>query len=84
MTNDLSQTIFYFDLKHVHKNGSAKFQPNPLFSSPQMGTENAGGRKKTSQQTHIVDPVGTGYPNKLPAGMTTQGLHQGQFFFHKS
>ncbi len=46
MKNDLSQIIFYLDLKHVHKYGSAKFQPNPLFSSQQMGTEHAGVRKK--------------------------------------
>ncbi len=38
MKNDLSQTIF---------------QPNPLFSSQQMGTEHAGGKKKKkSRQTH--------------------------------
>ncbi len=41
MKNDLSQTIFYLDLKHVHKYGSAKFQPNRLFSSQQMYTEHA-------------------------------------------
>ncbi len=45
MKNDLSQIIFYLDLKHVHKYGSAKFQPNPLFSSQQIGTEHAAGRK---------------------------------------
>ncbi len=38
MKNDLSQTIFYL---HVHKYGSAKHQPNPLFSSQQMATEHA-------------------------------------------
>ncbi len=48
MKNDLSQTIFYLDMKHVHKYRSAKFQPNPLFSSQQVGTEHA---------------VGTGCPN---------------------
>ncbi len=41
MKNDLSQTIFYLDLKHVHKYGSAKFQPNPFFSSQQMAIEHA-------------------------------------------
>ncbi len=46
MKNDLSQIIFYLDLKHVHKYGSAKFQPNPLFSLQHMSTEHAGGRKK--------------------------------------
>ncbi len=63
MKNDLSQIIFYLDLKHVHKYGSAKFQPNPLFSSQQMGTEHAGGRKKKVGKL-IGDPVGTGCPNK--------------------
>ncbi len=51
MKNDLSQIIFHLDLKHVHKYGSAKFQPNPLFSSQQMGTEHASGRKKTKKKT---------------------------------
>ncbi len=46
MKNDLSQIIFYLNLKHVHKYGCAKFQPNLLFTSQQMGTENAGRRKK--------------------------------------
>ncbi len=38
MKNDRTKTIyhFYLDLKHVHKYGSAKFQPNQLFSSPPM------------------------------------------------
>ncbi len=56
MKNDHTKTIFYLDLKHVHKYGSAKFQPETLFSSQQMGTEHAGGRKKKKQkksrQTH--------------------------------
>ncbi len=47
MKNDRTETIFYPDLKDVHKYGSAKFQPNPLFSSQQLSTEHAGGRKKT-------------------------------------
>ena len=33
MKNDRTKTIFYLDLKHVHRYGCAKFQPNPLFSS---------------------------------------------------
>ncbi len=41
MKNDLTQTIFYLNLKHIHKYGSAKFQPNPLFSSQQMTTKHA-------------------------------------------
>ena len=40
MKNNLTKTIFYLDLKHFHKYGSTKFQPNP-FSSQQMGTEHA-------------------------------------------
>ncbi len=54
MKNDLSQTIFHLDLKHIHKYGSAKFQPNPLFSSQQMATEHAESvaEEKKSWQTH--------------------------------
>ncbi len=67
MKNDRTKTIFYLDLKHVHKYGSAKFQHNPLFSSQQMGIEHAGGRKKTKKKVGkpIGDPVGTGCPNYL-------------------
>ncbi len=46
MENGRTENIFYLDLKHVHKYGSAKFQPNALFSSQQTGTEHGGGRKK--------------------------------------
>ncbi len=62
MKIDLSQTIFYLDLKHVHKYSSAQFQPNPLFTSQQMATEHAESvaeeknkkhtHKKKSRQTH--------------------------------
>ncbi len=63
MKIDLSQTIFYLDLKHVHKYGSAKFQPNPFFTSQQMATEHAESvaeekkkqkqkKQKKSRQTH--------------------------------
>ncbi len=41
MKIDLSQTIFYLDQKHVHKYGSAKFQPSLLFTSQEMATEHA-------------------------------------------
>ncbi len=61
MKNCRTKTIFYLDLKHVHKYGSAKFQPNPLFSSQQMGTEHAGGRKK-SRQNHRGVPSGRDAP----------------------
>ncbi len=47
MENERTENIFYLDLKHVHEYGCAKFQPNPLFSSQQMGTEHGGRRKKT-------------------------------------
>ena len=78
MKNDLSQTIFHLDLKHVHTYGSAKFQPNPLFSSQQMATEHAESvaeeNKKQKTKTKrtkrtkkvgkpIGDPVGTGCPD---------------------
>ncbi len=45
MENERNKNIFYLDLKHVHKYGCAKFQPNPLFSSPQMATESAAEKK---------------------------------------
>ncbi len=65
MKDERTKTRFYLDLKHVHKYGSAKFQPNPLFFSRQMGTEHAGGRKKKKVCKPIGDPVGTGCPNKV-------------------
>ncbi len=37
---------FYLDLKDVHKYGSAKFQPNMLFSSQEMPTKIAAEEKK--------------------------------------
>ncbi len=46
MKNDRTKIIFYLDLKHVHKYGCAKFQPNPLFSSQQTATEGATEKKK--------------------------------------
>ncbi len=73
MKNDRTKTIFYLDLKHVHKYGSAKFQPNPLFSSQQMATENAVEEKKIkklpkkkSWQVHRGYHQGTGCPNYKP------------------
>ncbi len=41
MKNARTKNIFYLDLKHVHKYGCAKYQPNPTFSSQQMPTESA-------------------------------------------
>ncbi len=69
MENERTENIFYLNLKHVHKYGSATFQPNPLFSSQQMGTEHGGGRKKKKKKKvgkPIGDPNGTGCPNKSP------------------
>ncbi len=51
MENERTENIFYPDLKHVHKYGSAKFQPNLLFSSQQMGTEHGGRRKKKKKKS---------------------------------
>ncbi len=51
MENEHTENIFYLELKHVHKYGCAKFQPNPLFSSQQMGTEHSGGRKKKKKKS---------------------------------
>ncbi len=71
MKNDLSQSIFYLDLKHVHKYGSAKFQPNPLFSSQQTAIDHAESvaeekkKKKKKVGKNIGDPVGTGCLNKV-------------------
>ncbi len=39
MENERTENMFYLDLKHVHKYGCAKFQPNPFFSSQQTATE---------------------------------------------
>ncbi len=66
MENKRTENIFYLDLKHVHKYGSAKFQPNPLFSSQQTATESAAEEKKIkikSRQTHRGSRRGTGCPN---------------------
>ena len=46
MENEHTKNIFYLDLKHVHKYGCAKFQPNPLFSSQQTATESAAEEQK--------------------------------------
>ncbi len=46
MESERTKNIFHLDLKHVHKHGCAKFQPNPLFSSQQTATESAAEKKK--------------------------------------
>ncbi len=54
MKIDLRQTIFYLDLKHIHKYGSEKYQPNPLFTSQQKATEHAESvaEEKKNQKTN--------------------------------
>ncbi len=51
MKNDHTKTIFYLNLKHVHKYGSAKFQPNPSFCSQQMTTKSVAENKLTNKKT---------------------------------
>ncbi len=64
MENERTENIFYLDLKHVHKYGCAKFQPNSLFSSQQTATESAAEEKKQKNKNKkkvgkpIGDPVG--------------------------
>ncbi len=62
MENERTENIFYLDLKHVHKYGCAKFQPNPLFPSQQTANESAAEEKKKKVGKPIGDPVGTGCP----------------------
>ncbi len=67
MKNARIKTTFYLDLKHVHKYGSAKFQPNPIFSSQQMATESAESvaeekKKKKSRQPLKGIPSEDGMP----------------------
>ncbi len=50
MENERTENIFYLDLKHVHKYGFVKFQPNPLFSSQQTATESAAETKKKKKK----------------------------------
>ena len=62
MKNDHTKTIFYLDLKNVHKYGCAKFQPNPSYSSQQTATEGAAEKKtlpsgKKKSATPLGDPV---------------------------
>ncbi len=73
MENESTENIFYLDLKHVHKYGCEKFQPSPLFSSPQMATEGAAEKKpylveKKEQNKKVGNPLRgsrqrTGCPN---------------------
>ncbi len=50
MENERAENIFYLHLKHVHKYGCAKFQPNPLFSSQQTATKSAAEEKKRTKK----------------------------------
>ncbi len=60
MENERTENILYLDLKHVHKYGCAKFQPNPLFCSQQTATKSAAEEKKKKKKVGkpIGDPVG--------------------------
>ena len=63
MENERTENIFYLNLKHVHKYGSAKFQPNSLFSSQQIATERVAGdqkkkRKKKEKKKKVAKPIG--------------------------
>ncbi len=60
MENERTENIFYLDLKHVHKYGCTKFQPNPLFSSQQTATESAAEEKKQkkTKQKKVGKPIG--------------------------
>ncbi len=46
MENERTENSFYLDLKHVHKYGCAKVQPNPLFSTQQTAPKSAAQKKK--------------------------------------
>ncbi len=58
MDNGRTENIFYLDLKHVHEYGCAKFHPNPLFSSQQMGTESVAEEKKKNKKKKVGKPIG--------------------------
>ncbi len=65
MENERTDNIFYLDLKHVHKYGCAKFQPNPLPSSQQTSTESvaeeksaAEEKKKRTKKKKVGKPIG--------------------------
>ncbi len=63
MENERTENILYLDLKHVHKYGCAKFQPNLLFSSQQTATESAAEKKKKkSRQPLKGNPSADGMP----------------------
>ena len=51
MKNDL-------DVKHVHKYGSAKFQPTPLFSSLQIAIEHAESMAEEESNKKVGKSIG--------------------------
>ncbi len=58
MKNDRTKTVFYLDLKHARKYGSAKFQPNPLFSSQlQMATKSVAEEQKKKKKSRRDAPL---------------------------
>ncbi len=65
MENECTENIFYLDLKHVHKYGCAKFQPNPLFSAHQMATKSAAEEKKRKKKKKkkVGKPIGARIPS---------------------
>ncbi len=72
MKNDHTQTILYLDVKNVLRYRYVKFQPNLIFSSPQMATESAAEEKqkekkkqakKKSWKAHKGSSWRTGCPN---------------------
>ncbi len=76
MENERTENIFYLNLKHVHKYGCAKFQPNPLFSSQQTATESAAEKTKKkhkkSRQPLKGIQSGDGMPQLVHTTMITQ------------
>ncbi len=61
MKNVRTKTIFYHDLKHAHKYGSTKFDPNLIFSSQQMATgsaESVAEEKKQKKKKKVGKPIG--------------------------
>ncbi len=82
MKNAHTKTIFYLDLKHVNKYGSAKYQPNPIFSSHQMATESAESvaEEKKQNKKKVGKPIG--YPvGGRDAPMTTVCCSCGCYLF---
>ena len=58
MENERTENCFY--LKHVHKYGSAKFQPNPLYKRPPKVWRKKKNKKRTTKRTKkkVGKPIG--------------------------